>query len=108
MNIWRLKANAKQFSTLEHDINKNSVLQIAIEKPFEQALETLQGIRKPYRSTQNNSIEYRLIMSQKMKKREMIALIISLLNVDPQGFEPRLTVPKTGVLPLHYRSALLW
>ena len=24
--------------------------------------------------------------------------------VDPQGFEPRLTVPKTGVLPLHYRS----
>ena len=28
--------------------------------------------------------------------------------VDPQGFEPRLTVPKTGVLPLHYRSALFW
>ena len=28
--------------------------------------------------------------------------------VDPQGFEPRMTVPKTGVLPLHYRSVLFW
>lgn len=27
--------------------------------------------------------------------------------VDPQGFEPRLTVPKTGVLPLHYRSVFI-
>ncbi len=27
--------------------------------------------------------------------------------VDPQGFEPRMTVPKTGVLPLHYRSVLV-
>ena len=26
--------------------------------------------------------------------------------VDPQGFEPRQTVPKTGVLPLHHGSAL--
>ena len=24
--------------------------------------------------------------------------------VDPQGFEPRQTVPKTGVLPLHHGS----
>ena len=27
-------------------------------------------------------------------------------SVDPQGFEPRQTVPKTGVLPLHHGSAL--
>ncbi len=27
-------------------------------------------------------------------------------KVDPQGFEPRQTVPKTGVLPLHHGSAL--
>lgn len=27
--------------------------------------------------------------------------------VDPQGFEPRQTVPKTGVLPLHHGSALI-
>lgn len=26
--------------------------------------------------------------------------------VDPQGFEPRQTVPKTGVLPLHHGSPL--
>jgi hypothetical protein len=30
--------------------------------------------------------------------------MINKAFVDPQGFEPRLTVPKTGVLPLHYRS----
>lgn len=28
----------------------------------------------------------------------------SLLFVDPQGFEPRQTAPKTGVLPLHHGS----
>lgn len=35
-------------------------------------------------------------------------IIISPVKVDPQGFEPRMTVPKTGVLPLHYRSVLFW
>lgn len=26
------------------------------------------------------------------------------INADPQGFEPRQTAPKTGVLPLHHGS----
>ncbi len=29
------------------------------------------------------------------------------LFVDPLGLEPRMTVPKTGVLPLHHRSISL-
>ena len=27
--------------------------------------------------------------------------------VDPQGFEPRQTAPKTGVLPLHHESLVI-
>ena len=33
--------------------------------------------------------------------------IISPVKVDPQGFEPQLTVPKTGVLPLHHGSVFI-
>ncbi len=40
------------------------------------------------------------------KEKPLENQVVFLLDVDPQGFEPRLTVPKTGVLPLHYRSAL--
>lgn len=28
-------------------------------------------------------------------------------EVDPQGLEPRITVPKTGVLPLHHGSSVI-
>ena len=30
-----------------------------------------------------------------------------VLSVDPQGFEPRQTEPKSGVLPLHHGSSVL-
>lgn len=38
-----------------------------------------------------------------IKKRAFKNTLKTLL-VDPLGLEPRMTVPKTGVLPLHHRS----
>ena len=35
-----------------------------------------------------------------------ISTIYALTIVDPQGFEPQMTAPKTVVLPLHHRSVL--
>lgn len=33
-------------------------------------------------------------------------MMLLIYCVDPQGFEPQLTGPKPGVLPLHHGSAL--
>src|SRR5690606_30901458 len=43
----------------------------------------------------------------KKKRGNQIVSVLPLFLVDPQGLEPRLTVPKTGVLPLHHGSSHL-
>lgn len=63
-----------------------------------------------YRTARINSIAYHIFQINNelngVKKKRNDHFDHFSLNVDPQGFEPRLTVPKTGVLPLHYRSML--
>jgi hypothetical protein len=43
----------------------------------------------------------------KSKKATNFSTDCFLNLVDPQGLEPRITVPKTGVLPLHHGSSLI-
>ena len=47
------------------------------------------------------------LIYQIYNKNKKLSEIQRVLNVDPQGFEPRQTEPKSGVLPLHHGSSVL-
>ena len=51
------------------------------------------------------NLGYKFISKQFIKKDH---LTTSGIFVDPQGFEPQMTEPKSVVLPLHHGSLLFW
>lgn len=72
--------------------------------------EKLQFDGKHYRTARINSIAHHIFQINNelggvKKKRNDQNDHFSLI-VDPQGFEPQMTAPKTVVLPLHHRSVL--